>query len=216
MKNKLYYQFAGSCFLLVFIFLGYVVKFYPNWLQPFDSTISQIVQQLRPTATTFFSWITKFGNVSTVIILAVTFLLLLLYGKRYIEAIWLTGGLLGIAVLVVNLAKTFFDRPRPSGEHLVYVAGMSFPSGHATGSMVLYGTLLLILPIFIQNKAYQKMAQCCLALFIFLIGLSRIYLGVHYPSDVLAGFCLGLSWLCFTYPIYLEKRFVWRFTNKQH
>ncbi|EOT40402.1 phosphatase PAP2 family protein [Enterococcus columbae] len=215
MKHKLYYQFAGSCFLLVFVFLGYVVKFYPNWLQGFDITISQTIQQLRPQATLLFSWLTKFGNVSTVVILAVTFLVLFIYGKRYIEAIWLAGGLIGIALAVTNLAKIFFHRPRPSGEHLVYAPGMSFPSGHATGSMILYGTLLFLLPIFIQNKTYQKIGQVLLALFIFLIGVSRIYLGVHYPSDVIAGFCLGLSWLCFTYPIYLEKRFVWRFTKKQ-
>ena len=50
-----------------------------------------------------------------------------------------------------------------------------------------------------------------LGLLIFLIGISRIYLGVHFPSDVLGGFCVGLSWLLLTYPYYLEKRFVWRF-----
>ncbi|MCS6719811.1 phosphatase PAP2 family protein, partial [Proteus mirabilis] len=57
--------------------------------------------------------------------------------------------------------------------------------------------------------------QILLGIGIFMIGVSRIYLGVHFPSDILGGFCLGLAWLLLSYPIYLEKRFVWRFQSKQ-
>lgn len=78
-----------------------------------------------------------------------------------------------------------------------------------------YGTILLILPIFIKNKTVRLCVQILLGIEIFMIGVSRIYLGVHFPSDILGGFCLGLAWLLLSYPIYLEKRFVWRFQSKQ-
>ena len=76
----------------------------------------------------------------------------------------------------------------------------SFPSGHAAGSMILYGTLIFLIPVIIQKKVFRPLIQILLAFIIVSVGISRIYLGVHFPSDILGGFLLSLSWLCFTYP----------------
>ena len=181
MKNKLYYQFAGSCFLLVFMFLGYVVRFYPTWLKGFDQTITSFVRRPFPQLNNFFIWYTKFANSLTIIILAIVVIALFIVWKYYAEALW----------LFINTALI------------------------AVGSTLFYGTILLILPIFIKNKTVRLCVQILLGIGIFMIGVSRIYLGVHFPSDILGGFCLGLAWLLLSYPIYLEKRFVWRFQSKQ-
>lgn len=216
MKNKLYLQFYGSCALVLFASLGYIVKFYASWIEPFDTFITNGVRSLQPTWTTFFLWVTKFGNPLTVILIFLAILFVLLYGKRYAEAIWYSAGVIGIAGIFNPLIKLLFMRERPTLEHLVSEHSYSFPSGHSTGSMILYGTLIFLVPIFIQNKTWQRIIQLLLGVFILSIGISRIYLGVHFPSDVIGGFSVGLGWLLLTYPIYEEKRFIWRFKSKQN
>jgi undecaprenyl-diphosphatase len=216
MKNKLYYQFAGSCFLLIFMFLGYVVRFYPQWLNGFDQGLTNLIRAPYPHFNQFFIWYTKFANSLTVGIIAVAILALLVIGRYYAEAIWLTVNTAVIAgILNPFIIKPFFMRERPTLPHLVREHSYSFPSGHSLGSMLLYGTLIFLLPVVVKSKPLCRLVQVILGIGIFLIGVSRIYLGVHFPSDVVGGFCLGLAWLFLTYPYYLEKRFVWRFKRKQ-
>jgi len=215
MQKKLYYQYAGSCFLLLFVFLGYIVKFYPSWLNPFDESLTRVIRSGYPLMTPFFLWVTKFANPVTIILLFLVVLVVFLINKYYAEALWLSLGTIGIAGLFNPLIKLVFLRERPTLEHLVVVTSSSFPSGHSTGSMVFYGTLLLLVPILFKQPFWQWCLRILLGLLILLIGISRIYVGVHFPSDVLGGFCVGLSWLLLTYPYYLQKRFVWRFTRKQ-
>ena len=216
MKNKLYYQFAGSCSLLLFAFLSYVMKFYPSWIQPFDTFLAEPLYQLRPTLSGFFLWITQFANPIPLVILFLAVLVILLYGKQYTEAIWLSGGVILGAGILKPALKLFFLRERPTLEHLVTEHSFSFPSGHAVASMVFYGSLILLLPIFVENKQLRWFLQGLLGLIILSIGMSRIYLGVHYPSDILGGYALSLSWLLLTFPLYQEQRFIWRFKNKQY
>ena len=216
MKNKLYYQFAGSCFLLGFTILGYFVKSFPKFIQPFDQWLTGMIYNVNDTFTPFFLWVTKFANPSTIIILFLAVSFVLIYGKQYAEAIWFGLGVVGISGLINPLLKLAFGRVRPSLEHLVTEHSLSFPSGHATASMILYGSLIFLLPIFIENKTLRLTLQILLGTVIFTIGLSRIYLGVHYPTDVIGGFSLALGWLLWSFPVYQEKRFIWRFQNKQH
>lgn len=215
MKNTLYFRFAGSCFLLIVMFLGYTVKFYPEWLITFDDTITAFVRKLYPAMNTYFLWVTKFANPITIALLFLAVLFIMWRGKSYAEALWLSCGVIGISGILNPLLKLIFTRNRPTLEHMVTEHSYSFPSGHSNASMVLYGTLLLVVPLFLHKKIGQKAIQLLLAVLILSIGISRIYLGVHFPSDVLGGYCVGLAWLCFSYPYYLKKRFVWRFTNKQ-
>lgn len=216
MKNKLYYQFAGSCSLLLFAFLSYVVKFYPSWFQSFDSFFATLLYEMRPHLNGFFLWITQFANPVPLTILVVAVLVVLLYGKQYTEAIWLSMGVIGISGILNPLFKLFFMRERPALEHLVSEHSLSFPSGHAAASMVFYGSLILLVPIFIEAKALRWLAQAILVFLVLAIGFSRVYLGVHFPTDIIGGYTLSLSWLLLTFPIYQEQRFIWRFKNKQH
>ena len=108
--------------------------------------------------------------------------------------------LLAVAVLgsgILNqVLKALFDRPRPQVFEWVtpHVGSASFPSGHAMTSMVVYATVAYLI-VRLEPKVWMRRATLLLAaVVVFLIGLSRIYLGVHYPSDVVAGFAGGFAW----------------------
>lgn len=91
--------------------------------------------------------------------------------------------------------KHLFDRERPILEHMVDASGLSFPSGHAMFNLSFYGLLLFIIWKHAPNNIIRYTFASLLVLLIFLIGISRIYLGVHYASDVFAGFAAGFLWL---------------------
>jgi undecaprenyl-diphosphatase len=105
--------------------------------------------------------------------------------------------------------KGIFARPRPGVvPHLTEVRSLSFPSGHAMDSAVIYLTLAALLARLVTPLAL-KVYFLALAFFLtFVVGLSRVYLGVHYPSDVLAGWTAGLAWalLCWTVASHLQRR----------
>lgn len=212
MKHKPYYHLAGSFTLLFFAALGYIIKFYPATLKQFDRSIILFIHRASPSADSFFLWVTKFANPATIVILGITFLLLFFLTRQRISALWFMVSLVLISGVANPLLKAFFHRTRPTIlPHLVVEHSLSFPSGHAVTSMLLYGVVLFSLNGVVKTQSLRLSLQILLGLLIFLIGLSRIYLGVHYPSDVLAGWLLGLSWLLFTYPYYAEKKFVAQF-----
>lgn len=92
--------------------------------------------------------------------------------------------------------KEIFRRSRPELEHLLVVHGYSFPSGHAMISMGFYGMLFVIWVIErIQRESGVTLPVLCGIIFICLVGLSRIMLGVHFPTDVFTGFAAGLAWI---------------------
>jgi undecaprenyl-diphosphatase len=99
------------------------------------------------------------------------------------------------SLLLMFLLKLIFERPRPSDPLLAEAAGFSFPSGHALMSVTFYGLLLYILLQNIKNKGWQLCLSVLFISLILMIGFSRIYLRVHYASDVIAGFSVGIIWL---------------------
>ena len=141
-----------------------------------------------------FRDLTTLGGTSvlTVVTLA-TLGYLLLAGKRA------TAALVAVAVLggtlLSSLLKAGFERPRPDlVAHLVEVSSQSFPSGHATLSAVTWltlGTLLATVQPRRRLKAYVLGVAIAVTL---LVGTSRVYLGVHWPTDVIAGWCIGTAW----------------------
>ncbi|HSJ63728.1 MAG TPA: phosphatase PAP2 family protein [Gemmatimonadaceae bacterium] len=100
--------------------------------------------------------------------------------------------------LLNTVLKLFYDRPRPSNvEHLTHTMSTSFPSGHAMSAVIVYGTVAY-LAARLQKKAWERWLTMTLAIVIIIaIAASRVYLGVHYPSDVLAGTIIGAAWAAF-------------------
>lgn len=102
---------------------------------------------------------------------------------------------LAIAALLNFIIKNIIQRPRPVEHRLIDETGYSFPSGHSMVSMAFYGYLIYIINKYVDNKIIKIISTIALTILIILIGMSRIYLGVHYTSDVCGGFCVAISYL---------------------
>jgi membrane-associated phospholipid phosphatase len=112
------------------------------------------------------------------------------------------------SLCLMFLLKLSFNRPRPSIPVLTEVSGLSFPSGHALMSFAFYGLLIYIVWHEVKNRWLQWTLIIFFLLLIHVIGFSRVYLRVHYASDVLAGFAVGFIWLVLSLWVILrlEKR----------
>jgi undecaprenyl-diphosphatase len=101
---------------------------------------------------------------------------------------------LGGAMLIYDLTKALTSRPRPPVEHLQAVTGTSFPSGHATQASAFWLSVVLVLPATRVTPVALKVAGVLATTLVLGVAWSRVYLGVHYPSDVIAGVTLGSGW----------------------
>ena len=101
-----------------------------------------------------------------------------------------------VIITVLNqLLKRILQRPRPTEFRIIEETGYSFPSGHSMVSMAFYGYLIYLIYRYVKNKYVKWIAIAFLSVLICSIGVSRIYLGVHYTSDVLGGFLVSISYL---------------------
>jgi len=127
-----------------------------------------------------------------------------MYQALALLAVAVLGGL-----LISTGLKEFFDRPRPAlVPHLSHTYTSSFPSGHSMLSAATYLTLGALLARFVKESQLKAYFLIVAMLLTALVGLSRVYLGVHYPTDVLAGWTAGLTWalLCWLAAVYLQRR----------
>jgi undecaprenyl-diphosphatase len=113
------------------------------------------------------------------------------------------------------LLKGLFDRERPTVPLLFHAKGLSFPSGHALMSVTFYGLLIYMIFKGVKNPAIKWTLISLLIILIMIIGMSRVYLRVHYATDVIAGYCIGFLWLVFTVWILnkIEKHSKHKFNN---
>jgi len=163
--------------------------------QKFDDFVRNAVHRhAAPWLTWFMRGFSFLGSVAVVTTLCVLAIAVFLYFRQARTAALLATTMIGMAVLDITL-KLAFHRPRPLAYFGPTPTTYSFPSGHAMGSVCFYGVLAAIL----AARASGRRAKWCIwmgaVLLIGLIGYSRIYLGVHYPSDVIAGYCAGAVWV---------------------
>jgi undecaprenyl-diphosphatase len=139
--------------------------------------------------------VTSLGSGTVVwVILLISSAFLWTTGHRY-SVLLLFAAMLGGSILNLQL-KAEFGRPRPElfPWRTTQVGHSSFPSGHALTAVVLYATLAYLIGRLQTTRVQRRLTLLVALLIILLIGLSRLYLGVHYPSDVLAGFVVGIAW----------------------
>tara|TARA_R110000868_G_scaffold71637_3_gene209549 strand:- start:504 stop:1232 length:729 start_codon:yes stop_codon:yes gene_type:complete len=167
-------------------------------LTTYDTAITDYVISYRnPGLTSYFKFMTNIGDVyGYLIVLAVFLLVSLLVFKRWKYVVQATL-VLALATISNMMLKRFIDRARPSIEHLVSVETLSYPSGHAMSAMAFYGFLIFLVTKFNINKVMKYVLILVLITLILSIGISRIYLGVHFPSDIAGGFIAGLIWVVF-------------------
>jgi len=215
MKDKQTYLTKGSFALLLFVILGYVVKFYPEQLIPIDSSIQTAIRgDLPAILTTIFRGITRLIDLPIVISWAILLTAIFYLKKWKTESLLVAGNLSLAGILIVTL-KHLYQRPRPEILHLVEEKGFSFPSGHSLAVTLLIGSLIIIVGQRVKDRTVRLILQILLGIYLVSVIISRVYLGVHYPSDVLASLCLGLGILFIEFPFYDKLRFQWRFTGKQ-
>lgn len=129
--------------------------------------------------------------------------------RRLYGAMWLVIGSAFGGMVTVTILKDVFDRPRPSlVPHLSHVYTSSFPSGHSMLSATVYLTLGTLLSQFVHERLLKAYFLTTAVMLTLLVGASRVYLGVHYPSDVLAGWSAGLAWalICGLLAKFLQRR----------
>ncbi len=166
--------------------------------QAFDEAVLRWIGEHRPESLEpVMLEITFLGTGSVVVVLVlVSGLFLWLSNHRYstiLLVIATTGG-----IILNNLLKAGFGRPRPQvfdwGTHAMT---WSFPSGHAMSAAIVYGTVAYLAARLQKRRWHRAITMLAALIIILLIGASRLYLGVHYPSDVLAGILIGLAWAGF-------------------
>lgn len=142
-------------------------------------------------ATPIAKFITNFGGAIFIAVVAI-FLAIIIKNKKIGISIFAN---LVIITGVNQLLKRILQRPRPTEYRIIQETGYSFPSGHSMISMAFYGYLIYLIYKHVKNKYIKWISISLLSILICLIGISRIYLGVHYTSDVLGGFLISISYL---------------------
>ncbi|KZE66192.1 hypothetical protein AWM68_07420 [Fictibacillus phosphorivorans] len=179
--------------LCIFIFISFTY-YESSWVQSFDSNIRKHVISLRTSSLNDAVQVfTHVGDAKVLGGLSILGALVLLFMKRWRNSLLLFGSIVvsyGLNVLV----KSMFERERPSDNRLMEEDGYSFPSGNA-----MVGTTFYLFAAVLLYERYQKRWILVAGVILpFLLGLSRVYVGVHYPSDIIAGFTFGVFIvLCF-------------------
>ena len=199
-KKMIIITVASLVFILMLIdVLRYEMTSYDQW------AYDVFVDGLRSdNMTTIMKIITSFG--SAIVVGIIVILLLVFLKNKKIGIISLIN--IGIVVLLNDLLKFIIHRPRPYGYNLIEETNYSFPSGHSMISTAFYGFLIYVIYKNIKDKKLKYLLMGLLFVLIILICISRIYLGVHYFSDTIAGFSLSLVYLMIFIMILprLEKR----------
>ncbi len=177
--------------ILIIVFLFLVCGLFYDKLHVIDDFIYKYISLLKnPILTVFFKIITNFSS-ALVLILLTILSFIIFKNKRY--GTFISINLISITTLN-QILKLIFARTRPLDLMIIEESGYSFPSGHSMASMAFYGFIIFLVWKYVKtNKKW--IYTIVLSLLILLIGISRIYLGVHYASDVLAGFILTLAYL---------------------
>ena len=174
-----------SIMLAIFLIFGiskvddYILKAFENMRNPVLTTVVLIITNLC----------------SPYVLLIIIFLLLIIFKNKKFGLFLSLDVFFG--VVINQIIKFIVARQRPVGYMLIDETGYSFPSAHSMISMIFYGFLMYILYVNIKSKKLKKSLVVLMSILIILIALTRVYLGVHYPSDILAGLALGYIHLIF-------------------
>lgn len=160
----------------------------------FDLAVEQALYAVRsPQLVQTFIWISELARMPTILGFTAVAVILLVYRKRLPPAIGLLASVLG-SVATVTILKEIVARPRPSSHIAAYLETTSslssFPSSHATLAVAFYGFLLCVM-WGVLSPVQKWIKAGAVGIIVLAVGFSRLYLGVHYPSDVLAGYLLG-------------------------
>jgi undecaprenyl-diphosphatase len=154
-----------------------------------------LVQHRTPWLSDVFRALTRLGNPGVIVVVTVVAVVVLLVVHRPRLAAFMVASTCGAALLVLSV-KTLVGRPRPASiDRLVTVSGPAFPSGHAAQSIACYGAVAVVVVWLVRSPLLRAVVAVGAVALGLLVGASRAYLGVHWPSDVVAGWFLAIAWL---------------------
>ncbi|HVE59266.1 MAG TPA: phosphatase PAP2 family protein [Pyrinomonadaceae bacterium] len=193
--KKLLIGFISAVGCLIF-FLWLAEEVFEGETKIFDETVRQAIHRIAaPWLTQLVIYISFLGSFAFLTFGVITALIIFLILKWKDALIILLITMAGESILEVTL-KLYFQRARPEA-FFPYppLESYSFPSGHALGSFCFYGILAWLITTRLKSRGLKILTLILAAILVLLIGLSRIYLGVHFPSDVAAGFAAGFVWI---------------------
>lgn len=187
---------AGTIFLIDL--LGVILQ--QSWIKSLDQLLISWIRQPLPTGLTqAIIHVTKSGNPQPVTWITLLLVAGFIIARRYRGALFLGFNVLIWAGLGNSMLKHLVQRPRPTVDRLVSASSYSFPSGHSITAMLLWGSLIVLLGWSLRkHRNWRWILTICLSIWIVVIGVSRVYVGVHYPTDVIAGWSLGFVLLTLT------------------
>ena len=202
-KNILRNQ-TGERSLVVRLYAGvFIVLLFITWLvfinrnKAFDQSVFTLISPyITPDRTAWMKVISFFGNHKFLIPANLVLIALFLLRKKKHIAWQVTFVAFSSLALKLGL-KELFQRDRPEDPLVNGITNFSYPSGHALMSVAFFGLLIWIADLYIRNTVWRRISFAVSILIILLICFSRIYLRVHYATDVIAGLCLGTCWLYF-------------------
>ena len=184
-----------------FLFIFSVLMLFTPSLNPFDLVMVEWMSQHRTVQLNTISiTLSVMGGMPFVLFLTTIWCLHQAWCKKYTNIVFTSLGLIG-SIATVWLLKYIISRPRPlEMYHLVNSYGASFPSAHS-----IYAAALGCLAIYLSQKHPQHTLIClCAFIWLLIMGFSRVYLGVHFPSDVLAGWSISFIWITLLYMLYAK------------
>ena len=199
---------VGLFSLIGFCFMAFLIS--GQKIIQFDQTVISFIQGFEsPTLTSIMKFFTNIGSFPYVfgIFLVVSFFIYFVLKHR--TELLLFGTVIIGTPIINQILKQFFHRVRPDLHRLIEIGGYSFPSGHAMNAFAVYGILTFLLWRHLPTHLGRTALIGISSIFILMIGISRIYLGVHYPSDIIGGYFASGFWLTITiwfFQRYKEKQ----------
>lgn len=198
------YLFTGLLALALFGTLSFGINGGITWIDTLDNWGTNFLNVSETSIlTTIIKLATEIGNIRLIIAFTIIICVLLFMKKHYTAGLWFGGTILFGAAVITKVLKGFFDRERPQIHQIIEKTTESFPSGHATGTTVFFMSLIIACIFFLNRGTLRKTLIWTFGLIIAFILYSRIYLGVHYPTDVIGGFFLGTASSCISAGLYL-------------
>lgn len=194
---------TGIVFLLLYSVITWSVVADHEWVQRFDYALTALIQgQVTEGGADFVSVATDIAGFPPVFIVTAAIVLVLLLKRMYIAGLWFGITVYICASFLMDSMKAIIGRERPDLMTITMESSMSYPSGHSIASVLPYGFLGIIL-ILLVKKLWQKIVIGGIALMIIVFVMtSRVYLGVHYPSDTIGGFTFGMAAIFISISLY--------------
>lgn len=198
MERRITSKYIGVMLAVILIFSGlfYIIARHvkSSDIISFDDTIIHFTQSFISDELTI--WVERITFLGSILFIAAAILIitvLLLWKKKYALAIFFISAN-AFGALLNTLLKWFFKRERPDILPVIIEKGYSFPSGHSMGSLIFFSSCAYLCIHLLNSTGKKVMAYIIACMLILLIGTSRVYLGVHYPTDVVGGYSIGIAY----------------------